>query len=108
MNSPLLTLFVGFFLLSAPSHAQNAPAVPDAGVYAGTWSLDAVATDPASDAGAVTLVITHAANHLRMDTTRGGTTQTILYRLDGSENLNAFGSGTALSRVQWRDGKLVT
>src|SRR5262245_32360571 len=109
MNSRLWPLFVGLLFLTAPSRAQERATIPDVTAYEGTWVLDPARSEATStEAGVVKLNITGAATYLRIDATRKGDQHAVVYRLDGAENINAFGSGTAVARVRWQDDKLVT
>lgn len=78
----------------------------------GTWEMDVTRSESphATDSsGAVTLVIKQTANELSIETRRDGQTETIVYKLDGSETEKpAPDNGPYKWRAQWEGGKLVT
>jgi hypothetical protein len=118
----------GVFAAAALAAAQTPPNL------AGTWVLDRDKTaarsaapsgmragGPDGRAGAAAVGarggpatppewrITQTAAALRAERALpNGTTQTLVYKLDGSESTNANGRATLTTRSRWEGGKLVT
>lgn len=57
---------------------------------------------------AMTLEIAQTAGTLTMTRGSGESAQTRVYKLDGSESVNTFGSATSRTRSRWEGRKLVT
>lgn len=83
----------------------------DAAPYAGTWVMDAARSESAHQStpiGPVTVVIKHNPQWLLIETRRAGTTQSVVYALDGTDNFNVLESEVAVSKLRWDAGRLVT
>ena len=85
-----------------------AQAKPD---FSGTWSPD---PPPAADAaggrgmGGGPMTVKQAATELSVESAgRGGTPQTRVYKLDGSESKFTMGQGEAVATAKWDGNKLV-
>jgi hypothetical protein len=80
--------------------------------FSGTWVMDATRSESAhSNAGSkpVTLVIKQTATEVSIETRRGDQSETLVYKMDGSETEKPAGdNGPFLWRVQWERTKLVT
>jgi hypothetical protein len=93
-----------------------AQAKPD---FSGKWTLDEAKSDPAparagggggrGGAGgtAASMAIKQTAAELTIDRVMGQGTQTAVYKLDGSESVNAMGQGQAKSKASWNGATLV-
>ena len=85
-----------------------AQAKPD---FSGSWSPD---PPPAADAGGGRgmgggpMTVKQTATELSVESAgRGGTPQTRVYKLDGSESKFAMGQGEAVATAKWDGSKLV-
>ncbi len=85
-----------------------AQAKPD---FSGTWSPD---PPPAADAGGGRgmgggpMTVKQTATELSVESAgRGGTPQTRVYKLDGSESKFTMGQGEAVATAKWDGNKLV-
>ena len=86
--------------------------------FSGTWKMDAARSESAHQAvpiGPVTLVIKQTATELTIETRRSDTdkseihSETLTYKLDGSESTVAGTDGTPIkSQAHWEGMKLVT
>ena len=86
--------------------------------FSGTWKMDAARSESAHQAvpiGPVTLVIKQSATELTIETRRSDTdkspihSETLTYKLDGSESTVAGTDGTPLKlQAHWEGAKLVT
>jgi hypothetical protein len=86
--------------------------------FSGTWKMDAARSESAHQAvpiGPVTLVIKQTATELSIETRRSDPdkgeihSETLTYKLDGSENTVAGTDGTPIkSQAHWEGTKLVT
>jgi hypothetical protein len=108
-----------FVALPAASWAQ---AKPD---FSGSWTMDQAKSDPAPARGggggggggrggggrgggpAASMTIKQSGTALTMDRVMGQGTQTVVYKLDGSESTNTMGQGQAKSKAAWDGPKLV-
>ena len=99
-------------LLSTGAIAQES-----AGLY-GVWQMDASRSESAHQAtpiGPVTLIIKEAPGALSIETRTGNvkkpgvSTETLTYKLDGSEHSTVTGSGVQIkAKAHWDGQKLVT
>ena len=107
------------FALPAVALLLSLPAVArDAAGFAGEWQMDASRSESAHQAtpiGPVTLIITQKADELRIETRRGKerrpgiSSETLTYRLDGSESSNAGNLGALIKvKARWDGPKLIT
>ena len=105
--------------LAATAAAQ---AKPD---FSGTWRFDDAKSDPAPARGggggggggrgggrmggapATAMTITQTPAQLSMDRTTAQGSQTVVYKLDGSESTNTIGMGPATSKAAWDGSRLV-
>ena len=86
--------------------------------FSGTWKMDVARSESAHQAvpiGPVTLVIKQTATELSIETRRSDTdrseihSETLTYKLDGSESTVAGTDGTPIkSQAHWEGTKLVT
>src|SRR5258708_31276031 len=86
--------------------------------FAGTWKMDPARSESAHQAvpiGPVTLVIRQTATELSIETRRSDPnkteihSETLTYKLDGSESAAAGPDGTLIkSQAHWEGTKLVT
>ena len=80
--------------------------------FSGTWRMDATRSESAHQAvpsGPVTMVISQSPAEIGIETRRGRSSETLIYKLDGSENAKANGAGTPVStKAHWEGAKLVT
>ena len=93
--------------------------------FSGTWTFDEAKSDPAparaggggggggrgrgrmGGAPATAMTIRQTAGELSMDRTTAQGSQTIVYKLDGSESTNTIGMGPATSKAMWDGNRLV-
>lgn len=110
----LASAVVGFFALS-PAIGYGADRL--AADFSGRWKMDPARSESAHQAvpvKAITLEITQTAKELIIETTTGsgqnaGQTETLSYKLDGSENTISTGSGESVkTRARWDGARLVT
>lgn len=116
-------LMAALVLFLALPQAVLAQAKPD---FSGTWTFDEAKSDPAparagrgggggggrgggrmGGAPATAMTIKQTAAELSMDRTTAQGSQTIVYKLDGSESTNTIGPGPATSKAMWDGNKLV-
>lgn len=80
--------------------------------FSGTWEMDAARSDSAHSGPVstpVTLVMKQNANELSIETRRGGASETIVYKLDGSETEKpAEDNGPFQWRARWEGPRLIT
>ena len=110
-----LTKFVVFMVALFVPFASGGQRAID---FSGTWKMDAARSESAHQAvpiGPVTLVIKQTATELTIDTRRSDTdkseihSETLTYKLDGSESTVACTDGTPIkSQAHWEGMKLVT
>ena len=118
----LLTVTTLAVFLALPSLVL-AQAKPD---FSGTWTFDEAKSDPAparagggggggggrgggrmGGAPATAMTIKQTATELSMDRTTAQGSQTVVYKLDGSESTNTIGAGPATSKATWDGARLV-
>jgi hypothetical protein len=108
MNPTVLAPCVAALALLVPS-LRSADNNPD---FSGTWEMDATRSESAHSSAAsrpVTLVIRQTAAELSVETRQGGQSETIAYKLDGSETQKpAQDNGPFEWRARWEGTKLVT
>lgn len=108
MKRTLLTITVTVLALFTQGLA-TAGTNPD---FSGTWKMDMVRSESAHSgvpSEPVTLVIKQTPAELSIETRRGGQTETLVYRLDGSESQKpAEDNGPFQWRARWEGTKLVT
>ena len=93
--------------------------------FSGTWTFDEAKSDPAparagggggggggrgggrGGAPATAMTIKQTAGELSMDRTTAQGTQTVVYKLDGTESTNTIGAGPATSKAMWDGARLV-
>lgn len=89
--------------------ARGADARPD---FSGTWEMDATRSESANSGsanGPVTLVIKQTADELTIETRQGEQTETLVYKLDGTETEKpAPDNGAFHWKAQWDGPKLTT
>ena len=92
---------------SGAEQSQVPVSAPEASAFAGTWTLD-LARSGATDAER--RVITPLADSIHVEMHRAGDDRPpmLIYKFDGSETVNPFGSGTAASKLRSEGGTLVT
>ncbi len=80
--------------------------------FTGTWVMDekrSVSANSGAPFVPVTLVIRQTATTMTVETRQGEHSETIVYRLDGSQTENPAEGGQAFQwRAQWEGAKLVT
>jgi hypothetical protein len=93
--SAVLLGFTGSAQAQAPSPVSRA----DVAAFEGTWVLDVARTDPGGEAER--RVISTDATSMRIEIHRAEDAYpiTLVYNFDGSPTTNAFGSGTAVSKL---------
>lgn len=98
-------LALGVLLPSLRSAATH----PD---YSGTWEMDSARSDSphsAAATGPVTLVIKQSDSEVSIETKQGGKSETLVYKLDGSESEKpAQDNGPYRWRAMWEGAKLST
>jgi hypothetical protein len=96
--SPVLTGVMG-----APGNTTD---------FSGTWEMDASRSETAHSTpptGPVTLVIKQTPTEMSIETRRGSQTETLVYKLDGSESKKPVeDNGPFEWRARWEGPKLVT
>ena len=108
MNHTVLATSVTAIALLTPGfgHAATHPN------FSGTWEMDATRSESAHSTAVsepVTLVIKQDANELSIETRRGGQSETMVYKLDGSESQKpAEDNGPFQWRARWDGPKLIT
>ena len=100
-------LILGVLCSGALAHAQSEITAPDVEPFAGVWTLDATksgATDPERR------VITLGPGWMRVEIHRAGDERppVLIYNLNGSPNVNPFGSGTATTEIRRDKAGIVT
>lgn len=106
----------GLVAWAATSWAQTRPD------FSGTWSFDTANSDPAparrgggggrggrggGAAVATSMTVSQTQADLTIERVTGQGTQTLVYKLDGSESTNALGQGEAKSKASWEGATLV-
>jgi hypothetical protein len=108
MNRTFLTTSVTVIALCAYGLVY-AGAPPD---FSGTWEMDAARSESAHSGAPsepVTLVIKQNASEMSIETRQGGRSETLVYKLDGSESQKpAEDNGPFQWRARWEGTKLVT
>jgi hypothetical protein len=114
-----LIVAVALAALVALPAATWAQAKPD---FSGSWTMDPAKSDPAPARGggggggrgggrgggvAMQITIKQTPAQLTIDRSMGQATQTVVYKLDGSESTNAMGQGESKSKATWDGSKLV-
>jgi hypothetical protein len=116
-----LTVAIALAIFVAAPAVIGAQAPPN---LSGAWTMDQAKSDPAPQRGgggggggrgggrmggpAASMTIKQTATELTIERPGAqGATQTIVYKLDGSESTNAMGQGQAKSKAMWQGGKLV-
>jgi hypothetical protein len=84
----------------AVGRAQSRPSPADVAAFEGTWVLDAIRSG-LTDADAERRVITVGPTWMRVEVHRPEDAHpiTLTYNFDGSRTVNAFGAGTAESKL---------
>jgi hypothetical protein len=106
-RTAVATLITAFTLLipcfAAPDGNTN---------FSGIWEMDAarsVSAHSSSSVPKVTLVINQTATELSIETRQGGKSETIIYKLDGSETEKpAQDNGPFQWRAEWKGAQLAT
>lgn len=83
--------------------------------FSGTWTLDEAKSDPApagrggrgGGATASKLVIKQTATEVTIESTNAMGSNTAVYKLDGSENVNKMTMGEARTKATWDGASLV-
>ena len=106
MNRPLIARSViALALWSSSLQSAN----PD---FSGTWELDpkrSVSAHSSEPRPPLTLVIKQTPAEVSIETRQGGQSETIVYKLDGSETEKpAEDNGPFQWRAQWKNAQLVT
>jgi hypothetical protein len=80
--------------------------------FSGTWQMDPARSESANSSaasGPVTVVIKQSANEVSIETRQGDQTETLVYKLDGTESEKpAQDNGPFQWKASWEDGKLAT
>ena len=102
-----LIVFSLVFAAALRGQAPGKVSVDDVHALAGAWLLD-VGKSGLTDADAERRVVTLGPTWLRMDLQRpvDAPATSLIYNLDGSTNINAYGSSTAVTKLT-RDGEYV-
>ena len=101
-------LILGLLFGRGALYAQQQPlSAADLAVFAGQWTLDlskSAATEPERR------VITVAPDAMRVELHRPGDDRppVLIYNLDGSRNVNPFGSGTATTEIRREGPDIIT
>src|ERR1051325_2331291 len=112
MKQVRFTLFAMAFLFSLPGNAQETTD------FSGVWQMDLSRSDSAHQAvpiGPVTLIIKQNAAELSIETRRAqkgksaSSTETLTFKLDGSENTIVGNYGVQVqAKAHWDGMKLIT
>src|SRR5687768_1007875 len=98
---------LSFFLLTSSFAAPSAKSN-----FSGTWVMDekrSVSANSGTPYVPVTLVIKHTGTTMSVETRQGDQSETIVYRLDGSQTeKQAEGNNAFQWRAQWEGAKLLT
>ena len=107
-QSRMSVLIVGILCGSAAVQAQSALVASDVAPFVGSWTLDPVKTGGSTEPER--RVITAAPGSMRVEVHRPSDDRppVLIYNLDGSRNVNAFGSGTATTEIRRDGADLVT
>src|SRR3954470_9001304 len=97
MKSFLVVVFLAATLLEPHSHAQGRVD------FSGTWKLDPARSASAAS-GPVTVVISQSSDELKIETTKEGESNEVVYKLDGSE----LKTPRWTSKAHWDGTALVT
>src|SRR5882724_2211407 len=108
MNRTVLATSVAAVALMAPLLGM-----PDTKTdFSGTWEMDAARSESphfGDSPAPVTVVIKQTASEVNVETRREGQTETIVYKMDGSETEKpAPDNGPYRWRVRWDGSKLIT
>jgi hypothetical protein len=106
MKRVLIISFVLVFVISGLVYAQSAN-------FTGTWVLDYAKSDMGSpmagkmQARKIVLVIKQTANQLSIERSMGDRKETAVFKLDGSESINALPGGGKMSTwMKWSGAAL--
>lgn len=110
MTRSVLTMFVlGLSVGMVPGLQSADTSHPD---YSGTWEMDATRSDSANSSaasGPVTLVIKQTADEISIETRQNGQTETLVFKLDGTESEKpAQDNGPFQWKASWDGPKLAT
>ena len=99
--------FPVFLLLASPLNAQGSLSAADVKRFEGWWTLDVERSGASSPERRT---ITVSSQWMRVETERPEDDRPpiLIYRLDGLENINAYGTATATSRLRREGENLVT
>ncbi|MEJ7607012.1 MAG: hypothetical protein WKF37_12295 [Bryobacteraceae bacterium] len=108
MNHIVLGTFVAAVALLIPCLGS-----PDTKTdFSGSWEMDATRSESAhssTSSGPVTLVMKQSASEVSIETRQNGQSETIVYKLDGSESQKpAQDNGPFQWTARWEGTKLVT
>lgn len=108
MNRAFLPASVAVFALLLPC-LQSADSHPD---FTGSWEMDAARSESANSGGTngrVTVNIKQTADEISIETRQGDQSETLVYKLDGSETEKPSQDNGAFHwKAQWDGSKLVT
>ena len=101
-------LILGVLFSSPAVEAQKALVASDVAPFVGSWTLDPVKTGGATEPER--RVITAGPDSMRVEVHRPSDDRppVLIYNLDGSRNVNSFGSGTATTEIRRDETGLVT
>ena len=111
MQRIVIALFAMMLVLRVAATAQNRPD------FSGVWKMDPSRSESAHQAepiGSVTLVIKQTVDELSVETRRGTnnnqptSSETLIYRLDGSESSAGPESASIKVKARWDGVKLIT
>jgi hypothetical protein len=109
MRRTVVFTFVLALAAFVPSVRSADTARPD---FSGTWEMDATRSESANtgaETGPVTVVIKQTAKDVSIETRQNGQTETLVYKLDGTETEKpAQDNGPFLWRASWDGAKLST
>lgn len=107
-QSRTAVLIIGILCSGAVMQAQSALVASDVAPLVGSWTLDETKTTGATEPER--RVITAGPGWMRVELHRPGDDRppVLIYNLDGSRKVNAFGAGTATTEIRREGTAIVT
>src|SRR5215217_1521094 len=109
MRRTVLVTFVAALAVALPGLRAADTAHPD---FSGTWQMDPARSESANSGaatGPITVVIKQSADEVSIETRQGEQTQTLVYKLDGTESEKpAQDNGPFQWKASWDGPKLTT
>jgi hypothetical protein len=108
INLALIAASLLGLVAAGQAHAQAPVSQADVAAFEGTWTLDVARTDPGGEAERRVITTDGTAMRIEIHRAEDAYPITLVYKFDGSPTTNAFGSGTAVSKlVREGDGLLL-